>query len=115
MEDLGRLLTVALAIITLATAAGLGLQRAAVTSLRERLKDSDEELARVNRRHDDAIAELEVVKSDLEGLSRVVTGEAHWIAIGDQLEHHHSEAVGHWSRDETILQEIRDRLPEKDL
>lgn len=111
MEDLGRLLSAALAIVTLATAAGLGLQRAQVSSLRTRLKDSDEELARKGRRLDEAITELDRVRTDLAALTRVVTGEAHWVSIGQKLDEHHEEATGHWTRADQLLAEIRDRLP----
>ena len=118
MDDLTRLITIALGIITLATAAGLGLQRSTVTSLRERLKDNDDELTRVKGRLTERDAELKVVKTDLAALARVVTGEAHWVALADKLDAHHDEASGHWLKDEqllgdmeTILVEIRDRLP----
>lgn len=111
MDELKSLLTIALGVLTIATAAGLGLQRAAVTSLRERLKDSDEELERKGRRLDDADAKILILENDIAALGRVVTGEAHWVSIGDKLDTHHNEAVTHWKNDEQILQEIRDRLP----
>ena len=114
MDDFSRFLTIALGILTIATAAGFGLQRAHLTSLRERLKDSDEELARKGRRLDEAEAELLVVKNDLAALGRVVTGEAHWVAIGTKLDEHHEQAETHWARDEQLLEEIRDRMPPRE-
>jgi hypothetical protein len=111
MDDLGKLLTIGLAILAIATAAGFGLQRGRISALREQLKDSDDELVRKDRRLTAAEGEVKQLKTDLAALARVVTGEAHWIAIGEKLDLHHGEAEVHWKRDEQLLEEIRDRLP----
>lgn len=113
MDDLGKILTVALAILAIATAAGFGLQRGRISALQGRLKDSDEELARKERRLTEAEAEVLTLKTDLAALARVVTGEAHWTAIGEKLDHHHEEAEAHWRHAEQIAEEIRDLLIEK--
>lgn len=113
MEDLGRLLSIGLAILSLATAAGLGLQYGTVQRLRGSLKDSDDEMGRKDRRLTDAEAEVEKLKTDLSALARVVTGEAHWVAIGAKLDEHHDLAETHWTKDEQLLAEIRDRLPQR--
>lgn len=111
MEDFSRLLTIALGLVSLATLIGLSLLRGIVVGLRERLKDADEELTRKGRRLDEAEARVLILENDLAALGRVVTGEAHWVAIGAKLDEHHGEATTHWARDEEILEEIRDRLP----
>ena len=36
------------------------------------------------------------MRNDLAALSRIVTGEAHWVAIGEKLDEHHEEAVRYW-------------------
>lgn len=113
MKELGTLLTIGLGILALATAAGFGLQRGTVQRLREQLKDSDDEMVRKDRRLGAAETELVQVRTELAALARVVTGEAHWIAIGQKLDEHHEQAETHWTRDEQLLAEIRDRLPEK--
>lgn len=121
MDDLGRLLTLALGFLAIATAAGFGLQRGRIADLRERLKDNDEELERKDRRLTETEAELERhktsssaeigrLKTDLDALARVVTGEAHWTAIGEKLDDHHTQAETHWTHGETVLEEIRDLL-----
>lgn len=111
MDDIGKLLTLALAVLAIATAAGFGLQRGRIADLQGRLKDSDEELARKERRLTEAEAEVLKLKTDLGALARVVTGEAHWTAIGEKLDLHHEEAETHWRNAERIAEEIRDRLP----
>ncbi len=120
MDDLGKLLTLALAVLAVATAAGFGLQRGRIgqqdkriEDLQGQLGDSDAELVRKDRRLTETNAELEKVKTALTALTRVVTGEEHWVAIGAKLDDHHEQASTHWTRDEVLLQEIRDRLPER--
>jgi hypothetical protein len=129
MDDLQKLLTIALAVLAIATAAGFGLQRGRIgqqekriETLQGQLADSDAELERQDRRRERAEKELEAykananaevgqLKTDLAALARVVTGEAHWIAIGEKLDIHHDQAEAHWIRAEQIAEEIRDRLP----
>lgn len=111
MEDFMRLLTVALAIVSIATLAGLGLLRGVVTGLRENLKDARDEIADKDRRLSAAEATVVRLTNDLDALGRVVTGEAHWVAIGSKLDEHHSEASEHWANGESLLADIRDRLP----
>lgn len=111
MEDLGRLLSIALAVVSIATLAGMGLLVGRVGALRSNLKDSDDELARTVRRLGDSEARVEVLEHALEELGRMVTGEAHLVALEQKLDDHHVAAETHWQADETLLREIRDRLP----
>jgi hypothetical protein len=76
----------------------------AASATREEIADKDRRLTKVT-------TEAQQLRTDLDALSRVVTGEAHWTAIGDKLDEHHRDAEGHWTDEKTLLEEIRDRLP----
>lgn len=95
--DFSGLLNTALTIVAIATLAGLGLLRGTVTNLREQL--ADERAARAadrQQRADDeresalfktnAETRIASLESDALALQRVVTGEIHWIALGERLE-----------------------------
>lgn len=110
MEDFGRLLSIALAVVSIATLAGMGLLVGRVGALRSNLKDSDDELGRTKRRLDESVARVTVLENALAELGRVVTGEDYLVAMEQKLDEHHTAAEAHWSTDETILAEIRDEL-----
>lgn len=106
----GQILTIALAILAIATAAGFGLQRGRISSLREQLDDSRKEVVDLDRRLGVEKSRGDQLATDLAALGRIVTGEAHWVAIGEKLDIHHAEAETHWTRDEKLLAEIRDEI-----
>jgi hypothetical protein len=103
--DISAILTGGVAILAIATAVGYGLLRGRVSALRDELKDEREGRAADRRDRDDARRELAVVRTDLEALSRIVTGEAHWVAIGAKLDEHHEEAVRYWRKAEKMTEE----------
>lgn len=103
-------LTAAAVIIALATAAGLGLQRGVVTNLREQLNDARSEITDLKTNRTETAADNARLKSDLSALQRVVTGEVHWLALNDLLDHHHKLTEEHWRVVEPVLTEIRDLL-----
>ena len=113
MDDVGRLLNIALAVVSIATLGGLGYVRGRIGDLRDQLKDAREEIDDIDRRLTKVTGERDQLRTDLDALSRVVTGEAHLTALGDKLDEHHSQAETHWRRDEELLEEIRDRLPRR--
>lgn len=117
MEDLGRILNVVLAVVSIGALGGVGYVRGRIGDLREQLKDAREEIGDLDRRLTKVTAERDQTASDLDALSRVVTGEAHWVAIGDKLDTHHTEAEAHWVSVEKFLPEIlaaiRGELPNR--
>jgi regulator of protease activity HflC (stomatin/prohibitin superfamily) len=126
--DFSALLSTALIVVTLATAGGFGLMRGRVTNLREDLADTRATNAelRTERTEDRALidtlraeadaekakrqAEREADKIQLDALAKVVTGEVHWTALGEHLDHHHTEAREHWTRAEDNTTEMLEAL-----
>lgn len=102
------LISVGLAIVSITTLAGLGLLRGTVIGLREQLGDERAAAASLRIQRTEDRAKIDQLTRDLDALGRVVTGEAHWIAIGHQLEEHHEHASAHWNVERRLLTEIRD-------
>lgn len=91
--DYGSLLQTAISVLAIAALAGVGFQRGKVNNLRENLKDARDELVDKDRRLTECESESTKHAADLAALSRVVTGEAHWVALGSQLTDHHEESM----------------------
>lgn len=102
-DSLGSFLQTASAVLVVTSLAGLGLMRATVVNLRESLADLRSEVADKDRQNADLKAETARQGSDLDALKRVVTGEAHWVAIGQKIDAHDAAARSHWSADEELL------------
>jgi hypothetical protein len=65
--------------------------RGRVTDLKAERDDCERDLAEEKLRH-------EATRRDLAAVGRVVTGEAHWVAIEQQLTTNHDEVVAHLIR-----------------
>jgi predicted nucleic acid-binding Zn-ribbon protein len=102
-NDLGAFFQTALAVLTLASLAGLGLMRGVVTGLRESLKDSRERITDLEKGRVEDRATIESQKHEIASLRRIVTGEDQLREIADKLDSHHEEAKTHWETDEELL------------
>jgi len=131
IDSVWDLVTYASVIVALTTSSAFGFQRGTVLNLRETRDDAmtDAELRKKER--DDAREEIReqvrlreverekarVKVQDVEAenaiLRSALTGEVHWQAISEMLDHHHETAAHHWDvverRVEEILQELRSR------
>lgn len=103
-------LTAALGIGVLATAAGYGFMRGRVGNLREQLEDARSQIGDLKGTRTELESRAGTLETDLAALTRVVTGETHWVAIGHQLDEHHEKAMAHWAIERGLLTEIRDGL-----
>lgn len=104
------LLSTASVVLALSMAAGMGLMRGVVISLRERLKDVTEERDDLKAKHAEDQATIRGLRADLAALSRVVTGEVHWQTISEHLDHHQATAESHWERIEAMVGRVLDQL-----
>ena len=107
-------LNAALAIVSIATLAGLGLLRGTVTNLREQLNDERAHSKALKERRDEDALKIQTLEADFAALQRVVTGEVHWVALGDLLNRHHEQAMEYWDKFESTLEEILEELAKDD-
>jgi predicted nucleic acid-binding Zn-ribbon protein len=115
--DVWNIVALASAVVSVATGAGYGLQRGRVVSLREDLSDAREKIAEQRDEIDDLKedratdrATIKKQAGDISVLQRVVTGEVHWQAISEMLDHHHETAEKHWNNTEDSIREILHEL-----
>lgn len=104
--DLGNLLSTGLTVATVGSLAGVGLMKGTLTNLRARLDDYEKEVEEKDRRHAEDRTKLAQTVTDLSALQRIVTGEAHWVKLGQVLDEHHEQAKEHWTKDEDLLGEV---------
>lgn len=119
MDSFAGILEIGLAVAAIASLAALGLFRGTLTNLKENLSEARAEIADKDRRLTECQTENATLKADNAALTRVVTGEVHWVSLGQQLDNHHRAAEDHWrvadtKQDETndLLSDIRDNLRE---
>lgn len=120
MEHLGSYLPILAGILTITTvaaAAFAGLKmgtertlrdsnvdlRARVSDLESERADDEAKIARLEGSIREQVGEIKL-------LSSMVQGRVDWTAIGDQLEEHHRQALGYWSRTEQHLAGIQTAL-----
>lgn len=115
--DFGQLLSSGSTLVALLACAWVGMQTGRLTNLKNRGEDLAEQLGDARSQIEDLKAGRSEDKatiaqqaSDIAALQRVVTGEVHWLALGDTLDHHHQLAEKHWKRDEELLEQILHKL-----
>lgn len=106
--DIWQVLQAASVIIALGSFAGLALQRGIVVGLREQVGDQKTRIDFLENGRTEDKATIARQTSDIAALQRVVTGEVHWTAISDLLDHHHKAATENWREAHSLLTEIRD-------
>lgn len=78
-------------------------QNATIEARGIRIADLEGEVVR-------AKAELAEVRSESSVLKSMVTGKVELIALGDQLDEHHRQAVSHWTQIDGHVLDIPSRL-----
>lgn len=106
--DVWQILQAASVITALGSFAYLALQRGIVVGLREQVGDQKTRIEFLEGERTEDKATINRQASDIAALQRVVTGEVHWTAMGDLLEHHHQTATENWRDAKALLTEIRD-------
>lgn len=91
--ELGGLLQAVFAATTIVSGGVAAMMFVSVRTLRESIEDRDKRISGLEGRVNDLelqitkeLAAHEVTRADLAALSRVVTGEAHWVAIEQKID-----------------------------
>lgn len=108
--DWQNVLGVAATIFALASAAGLGLMRGTLGTLRASNDDLRSRVTDLEKDRVEKTAKLAEVQSENRTLKAMVTGKVEWTAISDQLEDHHRQALASWKSIGTSLEQIHDDL-----
>lgn len=98
--DANSLLSAVAVTVALVSGGGLGLQRQRVSGLRgdvvdlqNRVEARDARIAELEKKDIDKDGQLQRLRSDLVHAEKLATGEAHWVALGEQLDAHHTESM----------------------
>lgn len=94
--DLQGFLNTALAIISLATLAGLGLMRGTVTGLRESNGDLRDRVGDLEKERAEDKTTIGELSGENKMLQSMVMGRVDWGAISDLVEEHHRQALKQW-------------------
>lgn len=112
--DWGQVLGAAAVLMTLLSTGYVGMQRGRIVNLREQVDDERRRVDSLKAERADLQASVQTLSSEMAALRGVVTGEVHWTSINDLLEHHHQLAEQHWSRAETTLNRLLDKLEQRE-
>jgi hypothetical protein len=110
VDSIKDLLPFASFLVATAAAAGFTFQRGWMVSLRERVDDLTKENTALKDGRVEDKATIAQLTSDIDAVRRSITGEVHWQAISEVLDHHDAAAREHWEREEHILTQVRDAL-----
>lgn len=117
LTSVGSFLQVASAVLIITSLVGVGLMRARVIDLKERLgecrdeiADQDREITKLKAARTEDQAEIAKQANDIDALRRIVTGEEHWVELTRKLDTHHDEAKSHWAAFEELLGRILQTL-----
>lgn len=108
--NLSELLNTALTIITIVTAAGVGLSWNQIRNLKERAKSAEEEAVAMRATRADDKARISQLESDLAAAGRMLRNDAEIVALAHQIEDHNAAALAHWKAEVAVLTEIRDEF-----
>lgn len=110
MNDFSTILQIALATLSIASLTGVGWTWGRVRGLEQRATSSEAEAVALRARVGDRDQTITTLQADIDALGRVVTGEAHLVALGHQIEEHHEAAEGHWGMVERTLVDMLEAL-----
>lgn len=110
LSDISGLLTGILAIALIIGGGWAAMVLGTSKFQRDHIADLANRVEHLEKDRDEKTAALAQITADRDALARVITGEAHWVALGDQLNDHHQEANDHWTKTQAHLEQILEVL-----
>lgn len=86
LDHLGKVFDFVAVVFGLASGGYAGLRRSIVKDLRDEVADKDRRLTDEKQLRVDAETKIAKLQTDYAALSKVVTGETYWAAVGDDIE-----------------------------
>lgn len=103
---LGRIVTGVLSVTTIIATALVGVLFGSLKTLRDTANDLRSRVADLEKERTEDRAEIAEAHSENKLLKAMVTGKVEWVALTDQLEEHHRQAVSWWGDTREVLQQI---------
>lgn len=103
---LGRIVTGVLSVTTIIATALVGVLFGSLKTLRDTANDLRSRVSDLEKERTEDRAEIAEAQSENKLLKAMVTGKVEWVALTDQLEEHHRQAVAWWAKTEARLTEI---------
>lgn len=103
---LGRIVTGVLSVTTIIATALVGVLFGSLKTLRDTAADLRSRVGDLEKERGEDRAEIAEAHSENKLLKAMVTGKVEWVALTDQLEDHHRQAVLWWAETRGVLQQI---------
>lgn len=103
---LGRIVTGVLSVTTIIATALVGVLFGSLKTLRDTANDLRSRVSDLEKERTEDRADLAEAHSENKLLKAMVTGKVEWVALTDQLEDHHRQAVTWWAETRKVLQDI---------
>lgn len=108
--------SVILSVMTVATilaTAGVGLMFGSLRTLRDTANDLRNRVGDLEKERIEDKGALAESRSENVLLKSMVTGKVEWVALTDQLEEHHRQALAYWGRTDKQLGDLPGRIGEE--
>lgn len=110
VNSAGSILSLVALLVAAIAVAYSALTRTTITTLKESNAAYAERITNLEKGHVADMAAIATLQSERDTLARVVTGEAHLVAIEGQLKQHHDDAQVWWVGATELLTAIQHSL-----
>lgn len=106
VAPLGDILVGVLAVFTIIATALVGILFGSLKTLRDTANDLRARVSDLEKERAEDKAKIAEEEAKSKILQSMVTGKVEWVALTDQLEEHHRQALGQWAKADNHLSAI---------